>query len=241
MANKLMKSRYRYLIPNGITLVSLSCGVFSILLAAQEAIYLAGVLIVASYVLDLFDGAMARRLHATTEFGLQLDSLVDMVSLGTAPAILVFMHLQVEGVSTPWIWPSVILFPIAGAFRLARFNLLPPKASGRKDSAGLTITAGGSALALAVLSDLVLTGEALPDWGFLPLTVAVSLLMASTIPFPSFLGVFAERRQSLILIILFILSLFVTTFFSAWFFWTVAYLGISLARASYQRWRSPQS
>lgn len=236
-----MKSRYRYLIPNGITFASLSCGIFSILLAAQGALYPAGVLILGSYILDLLDGATARRLQATTEFGLQLDSLVDMISLGTAPAVLMFMHLSAEGVTTSWLWPCILLFPIAGAFRLARFNLLPPKTSGRKDSAGLTITAAGSTLALAVLSDLVLTGETVPDWSYLPMVVVISLLMASTIPFPSFLGVFSGRRQNAILVILFALSLFVTTFFSAWFFWANAYLGISLARASYHKWWAPPS
>ena len=68
-----MNSQYRYLIPNGITFISLTCGIVAILLAATGELVIAGVLILASYILDLFDGASARYLNAGFEFGLQLD------------------------------------------------------------------------------------------------------------------------------------------------------------------------
>ena len=72
------------------------------------------------------DGSML-----AANFGLQLDSLVDMVSLGVSPMVLVFFHLQNEGIGGPWVWPIVMLIPLAGAFRLARFNLLPAKEESR--------------------------------------------------------------------------------------------------------------
>ncbi len=89
-----MLSKYRYLVPNSITFLSLICGIVSIMSSATGNLQLAGGLILTSYILDMFDGEMARRLNAGTPFGLQLDSLVDMVSLGTAPAVLVFMRLH---------------------------------------------------------------------------------------------------------------------------------------------------
>lgn len=139
-----MNSQYRYLIPNGITFISLTCGIVAILLAATGELVIAGVLILASYILDLFDGASARYLNAGSAFGLQLDSLVDMVSLGTAPTVLAFMYLFLADVaSTTLIAVLAVFFALAGAYRLARFNLLPPKASGRGDSAGLTIGCRG--------------------------------------------------------------------------------------------------
>jgi CDP-diacylglycerol--serine O-phosphatidyltransferase len=185
--------------------------------------------------LDLFDGATARRLKAGSEFGLQLDSLVDMVSLGTAPAVLIFMHLRMEGLTAVWVWPFIILIPLAGAFRLARFNLLPPKETGNTDSVGLTISTGGATLALAVLSDLALPAEYLPSYSFVILAVFVSILMVSTIAFPSVYWIFSGRKKNVLILSLFGISLMITSFFTAWFFWTNTYLGLALARASYRR------
>jgi hypothetical protein len=125
---------YRVLIPNGLTFLSLLCGTGSILLSAATPatadapryLWVAGLLILASYLIDWCDGMVARLLHASTAFGLQLDSLVDMVSLGLAPTVLLFMYsLRVIEIS-PWLsGPMVVLVPLAGAFRLALFNLLP--------------------------------------------------------------------------------------------------------------------
>lgn len=230
-----MNNKYRYLVPNGITFASLTCGIISILLSATGSLKVAGGLILASYILDLFDGAMARKLKAGSEFGLQLDSLVDMVSLGTAPAVLLFMHLQAEGLTAVWVWPFIILIPLAGAFRLARFNLLPPKKTGDTDSVGLTISTGGATLALAVLSDLALAGEYMPSYSFVILAVFVSLLMVSTIAFPSIHWVFSGRKKSVLVLSMLGLSLIVTPFFTAWFFWNNTYLGLALGRAGYRR------
>lgn len=230
-----MNSKYRYLVPNGITFASLTCGVISILLSATGSLKVAGGLILASYILDLFDGAMARKLKAGSEFGLQLDSLVDMVSLGTAPAVLLFMHLQAEGLTAVWVWPFIILIPLAGAFRLARFNLLPPKKTGDTDSVGLTISTGGATLALAVLSDLALPGEYLPSYSFVILAVFVCLLMVSTIEFPSIHWVFSGRKKNVLILSMFGISLIITPFFTAWFFWNNTYLGLALGRAGYRR------
>jgi CDP-diacylglycerol--serine O-phosphatidyltransferase len=229
-----MNSKYRYLVPNGITFLSLTCGTASILLSASGDLRPAGILVLVSYVLDLFDGMSARRLKAGSEFGLQLDSLVDMVSLGTAPAILAFMHLRAEGVEMAWVWPFVLLVPLAGAFRLARFNLLPAKESGSIDSVGLTISTGGATIALAILSDLTWPAEAIPDFAFIFLLGMVSVLMVSTISFPSIHWILSGRRRRAVLLILVGTSLLKIPFFNAWFIWTNAYLGLSVARAGYR-------
>jgi CDP-diacylglycerol---serine O-phosphatidyltransferase len=228
-----MNSKYRYLVPNGVTFASLACGVIAILLAVTGNLRPAAMLILVSYVLDLLDGMLARRLRAGSEFGLQLDSLVDMVSLGVAPATVLFAHLRSSGVEMVWVWPLAVLFPFAGAFRLARFNLLPPKTSGGSDSVGLTISTGGATLALAVLA-----ADIFPPIACLPLTLIVCALMVSTIAFPSFFWVFSGRRRSALLLALFGISLLITSFFNAWFLWTNAYLGVSLARAGYKTLRT---
>ena len=229
-----MNSQYRYLIPNGITFISLTCGIVAILLAATGELVIAGVLILASYILDLFDGASARYLNAGSEFGLQLDSLVDMVSLGTAPATLAFMFLYLEqSASTTFIAALAVFFVLAGAYRLARFNLLPPKASGRGDSAGLTISSAGATLALAVVSNMTILTFPLPASWLMPIMLICGLLMVSRIPFPSFRGVFKGRVRIGILLVLFAVTIAWATFGKAWHFWNTIYLGWGLARAGY--------
>jgi len=229
-----MNSQYRYLIPNGITFISLTCGIVSILLAATGELVVAAVLILCSYILDLFDGASARYLNAGSAFGLQLDSLVDMVSLGTAPTVLAFMYLYLaDAASTLVIAILAVFFALCGAYRLARFNLLPPKASGRGDSAGLTISSAGATLGLAVVSDMtVLTYQFSPGW-LMAIMLICGVLMISRIPFPSFRGVFKGRVRIGTLLVLFAVTIAWATFGKAWHFWNTVYLGWGLARAGY--------
>lgn len=233
-----MNSKYRYLVPNGLTFVSLACGILSIMSAAVGDFLLSGSFVLASYILDLLDGAAARRLNASTEFGLQLDSLVDMVSLGVAPAFLTFAHLHAEAYPMTFVWPATVLVVLGGAYRLARFNLLPPKATGRKDSVGLTITAAGATLALAVLADrspyiLSLGWDFVPNILFVPLMVSLSLLMISRIPYPSFAQVFTHKWMTPVGIGSAALLWYLFSFVNAWFLCTIGYLAISLARAGY--------
>jgi len=180
---------------------------------------------------------LARSLKADSEFGLQLDSLVDMVSLGTAPAVLAFVHLRDTALNMAWVWPFVILLALSGAFRLARFNLLPPKSSGSKDSAGLPISTGGAVMALAVLSDLTYEGqEIFPSWTFILLLLFMSVLMVSTLPFPSFMWIFSNKQRNVGLIAMLVISLIIVkNFLISWYFWTVVYLGVALIRAFYKR------
>lgn len=229
-----MKSQYRYLIPNGITFTSLTCGIVAILLAATGELVTAAILILASFILDLFDGASARYFNAGSAFGLQLDSLVDMVSLGTAPTVLAFMYLYLANVaSTLFIGVLAVFFALAGAYRLARFNLLPPKDSGRGDSAGLTISSAGATLALAVVSDMTILKLSLPASWLIPIMVICGILMVSRVPFPSFRGVFKGRGRIGVLLVLFTVTIAWATFGKAWHFWNTVYLGWGLARAGY--------
>lgn len=224
---------YRYLIPNSITFLSLICGVLSLLSAATGELARAGALILTSYILDLFDGSLARRLNAGSAFGLQLDSLVDMVSLGAAPAMLLFMHLQQAGQDAWWVWVIAVMSPLAGAFRLARFNLLPIK-KGQQDSLGLTISTGGATLTLATLADLASDGGFIPDTLFPWLVLIISLLMVSLIRFPPLPWVFSNRASTLLVAGITLTALIQFTFIHAWFILTGYYLAAGLARAGWQ-------
>jgi phosphatidylserine synthase len=160
-----------------------------------------------------------------------------MVSLGVAPAVLLFVYgVRVVGVS-PWLsGPVVVLVPLAGAFRLARYNLLPPKTTSHTDSLGLTISTSGALLALAVLSNLAGTAAPSPIL-YLGVTIGVSLLMVSTIAFPSLSWIFAGWRSTVVVLGLIGVSLTVLPFFTAWLVWTSAYVGAALVRAGVRRVR----
>lgn len=178
------RSNLKYLVPNGITFLSLAVGLGAIFEAAEENLILASAMIFISYWLDMADGFSARKLNAQSDFGLQLDSLVDIICFGVAPAVVVFQRLRLEGGSLGWIVPLVMLYALAGAFRLARFNLLPPKTSGKSDSVGLAITQAGGTVAIGVLADMLSPGRILPTWAYVVLMLSLSGLMVSTIGFP---------------------------------------------------------
>lgn len=222
-----MSSKVKYLIPNGLTFLSLVCGIASLLASVAGDLYTAGALVVASYFLDSTDGITARRLNASSEFGLQLDSLVDMVSLGTAPAVLMFAYLNDLGMIGVVSSVLVVLLPLAGAFRLARFNLLPMKESSGGDSTGLTITTGGAIMALLVLADLSVDGHFTPVGMILPLIGLMTVLQVSTIVFPSAIWLFGSK-YSWTLYVPMLVTLWQLPFLAAWYFWYLVYLILAL-------------
>ena len=236
MLNLIRKSKLRYLIPSAITFTSLACGVIAILMTIEGDLMVAGALILSSYVLDLFDGEAARRLDAGTEFGLQLDSLADLISLGTAPAVLAFVHLRAGGsVSMIPVWPLLVFYVSAGAFRLARFNLLPTK-EGQTDSVGLTISTAGATLTLAILSDLANSQEVVHDVFYLALLAGLALLMLSRISHPSIMWVFSWRWANVLYVVSLAAGLLWLrlSLFNVWFLFNGGYLGVALARAGFR-------
>lgn len=232
-----MQNKARYVVPSGITLLSLVSGVASILLSAQGNLMTAGVLILLCGVLDFWDGYSARKLNAKTDFGLQLDSLVDMVSLGVAPIVLIFQHMQAEGIDTAWTWVGVILVAMAGASRLARFNLLPSKVTGHEDSKGLTISHAGATIALAVLAKLSYPALSIPTSAYIIFLAVLGLLMISTISFPQISWLVLTRIRTTFVLSFIILTLIIFPLFSAWFTVNIGYIGIGLSRATYHKVR----
>jgi len=172
-------------LPNYITFLSLGFGLISIVLSTQENILWAGLCIIISSILDSLDGSIARRLSLESAFGLHLDSLTDMVSFGVAPIVLVLQHLQLQERFSFWLIPFFLLQIWGGAFRLARFNLQPPKESSTGSSLGLTISLSGLILALMILSDLTQTGDDYPLVVIMGQILLLSFLMVSKIRFPA--------------------------------------------------------
>ncbi|PLT34470.1 CDP-diacylglycerol--serine O-phosphatidyltransferase [Bacillus sp. V5-8f] len=135
MSNPIVKT-----IPNLFTLGNLLCGIFSITANMNGYLRLAALLIFLAAFLDLFDGRIARRLKVSSELGVGLDSLADIISFGVAP-ILIFYTL------TPHSWVTsfaFMIYPTMGALRLARFNANPTVGY----FVGIPITLAGLIMAL---------------------------------------------------------------------------------------------
>ena len=233
-----MRTKVFPIIPSLITFLSLACGIVSILLSSLGDLRIAGWLIIASYVLDMLDGLSARKLSVASSFGMQLDSLVDMVSLGIAPVVLTFHHLLYTSIDMLWVWPFAVLVPAAGAFRLARFNLLPPKETESQDTVGLTISTSGATVSVAVLADLVWPGGLLPDGAFIPIMALVALLMVSTIRFPAIGLIASNRNRAIALVVLIGITLVFLPLAVTWLMWEGIYIASGLIRAILLKRRS---
>jgi CDP-diacylglycerol--serine O-phosphatidyltransferase len=185
--------KLRYTIPNSFTAMSLLLGVGSIVTGQLGELELAGWMIVWCGLLDVLDGLAARLLKATSDFGAEFDSMADLVAFGVAPGMLVLQAgMEIGGVKldTGAFWVllvSVAVFVLAGAMRLARFNL----ATGKPPSgwfAGLPITAAGGGLVSTGVILLIRYEEiaaAMPLHAYLPIIMFVLALgMISSIRFP---------------------------------------------------------
>lgn len=133
-------------LPNILTLINMSLGVMAILLAVSDSsnnlLFVASLLIMVAALTDRFDGKVARMLDATSELGKELDSLSDLISFGVAPIIIAwkisFFHWGIPG------YLISLIFPMAGAYRLARYNITTFDNVFR----GVPITIAGSFLAI---------------------------------------------------------------------------------------------
>lgn len=194
-----------YLLPNLFTTASLFCGLLAILniFNVQEApeletyrYNLSCYLILLAAILDALDGWVARMTKTESNFGMQYDSLADLVAFGVAPAALIYTRLSMmqnrhaaEVITT--------LYVICGALRLARFNIQQP-VTGGKAFIGLPIPAAAG----VVVSGFLFFQQIDPFWDrafvlkILPLLMIVlSYLMVSNIRYASFKQLELERRK----------------------------------------------
>lgn len=160
-------------IPNALTLLNLSFGMFSLLYLAADNYHMAAIFILLAAVMDGVDGRVARYLKVASELGKQMDSLSDLVSFGVAPALLVYVQtLRPAYAGYVVDIAFTLLFVLCGAFRLARFNVL--NTSGY--FVGIPITLAGGLVGLLSLSSNWLTPSV-----FLIVMPLLSFLMVSNL------------------------------------------------------------
>ena len=200
-----------FLLPNMITLSSIFCGFDSIRVSAaatrQEDYYLAALLIVFAMFFDILDGRVARATKTQSAFGLQIDSLADVISFGAAPAMLVYqwtLHRLDRG-AVPIGLIGSFVFIACGAIRLARFNVLSMGEQGKPSKPGKYIVGLPIPGAAGILVSIIVANHAAAGvfggveyvWPLFFVTLGLSFLMVSTIRFRSFKDVKLNARTVL--------------------------------------------
>lgn len=207
--------RTLFVLPNLITLGSVFCGFNAIRLVARdnptaEDVYRAALLLIYAMLFDLMDGRVARMTKTQSAFGLQLDSLADVISFGLAPALLIYKWVlyrePVPGLLTAF------LFVSCAAIRLARFNVLSSSSTGLPVKPGRHIIGLPTPPASGILISLIVanhaTGGSLSADEYTLLlfavTIVLSLLMISNVRFRSFKDL--QLNTGTILLVLFAIA-----------------------------------
>jgi CDP-diacylglycerol--serine O-phosphatidyltransferase len=230
-----------FVLPSSITMASIFCGFSSVVMSINAAgatperyfLWAAGLLVLAG-IFDGLDGRVARATNTATEFGVQLDSLADVVSFGMAPAILAYRygffqlgihdsHLRAAG------WAACFVFTACGALRLARFNIQVGAVDSRY-FVGLPIPAGAACVASVIIWHPTPPSVVSHAYWFAAELFLVGLLMVSTIRFPSFKKRTTSPRTAMItslaiVLVFAMLILFQQRFFVGFF---AAYIAMTL-------------
>jgi CDP-diacylglycerol--serine O-phosphatidyltransferase len=175
-------------IPSAFTLGNLFCGIWAIVSAAQGNFKWAGWFIVFAGMADILDGRLARMSHTGTRFGAELDSLVDVISFGVAPAmIMYFLEFAEAG---KFAWTLCFIYVAAVAVRLARYNITAAGSDKPGWFTGLPSPAAGMTLATYFAFSQTEWYQKFPEYldlqrqGLIFLMLALSAMMLSTIKYP---------------------------------------------------------
>ncbi len=191
-----------YPLPCFFTIASLFCGFYSIIAAVKGDFVIAAIAIIIAAVFDGIDGRVARMTGTTSTFGMELDSLCDMVSFGVAPGLLAyFWALQPYG---RYGWLAAFLYVATTALRLARFNSQHTEAP--KDFVGLPCPAAAGMISTTVIfcKEIGITGT-VTHISLLLLVYFLSYLMVSTHKYSSFKRRFSKKTRTIQILVTFLL------------------------------------
>jgi len=189
-------ARAKFALPSFVTLLSIACGFGSIVISVDNApvgdpsdYRLAAILLVLAGVFDALDGFVARATNTQSAFGVQLDSIADVMNFGCAPGLLLYCYGFAQmGAAHPTLVRmgglACFVFVACGALRLARFNVMVGKTDPRY-FVGMPITAGAACVASVVVAWPDPVADMAGAFLVMLLMVVVGTLMVSTIRFPS--------------------------------------------------------
>ena len=230
------KLSLRSLIPNLFTFFSLTLGLTALKFAIESKWQISVSLIVFASFLDNIDGKIARLLKSNSNFGIELDSLSDLISFGVTPAIIVYLwakSLMIDGV-----WAMVIFYAICSSSRLAKFNITSLENKSQNDIkffSGISTPAAAGLTLLPMMLNFRFNTEFFLNEYFIKFYLLVpSVLMISNIPTYSLKGIKFEKRLIPLVIVLLasFLSLLLTDFWLAMIILISAYF-ISIPLAFY--------
>jgi CDP-diacylglycerol--serine O-phosphatidyltransferase len=204
-----------YILPSLFTCGNMSLGMLSIFYSIGGNFIFAAWFLIGALACDIVDGKIARMTKTTSVFGMQLDSLSDLVSFGAAPSVMMYMlvlkDMEIIGVAIS------ILYVLCTALRLARFNVLAQSGEMRKHFVGLPTPASAGVIISFVLSYQLLTSAEyalvfktipilmtlIPNFfEFMPIVIVVlSFLMVSNIPYMSFKKLKLSKVQTIELLV----------------------------------------
>jgi CDP-diacylglycerol---serine O-phosphatidyltransferase len=180
-----------YILPNAFTVGSIVCGFFAIILALRGDngpvdILRASLLIGLSMILDGMDGRVARLTNTQSAFGVQLDSLADVIAFGVAPAVVIY-EWALSGLGIAGFF-AASTFIVCGAARLARFNVQAAEDDGASTHfTGIPIPCAAGVLASFMLMNISAgRSSAGLEWLSVLLVLVMSGLMVSTVKYPTF-------------------------------------------------------
>lgn len=204
----------RMVFPNLVTVLAICAGLSGIRLAYEGRFETAVVMVLLAAFLDAMDGRVARRLKATSKFGAQMDSLADVVNFGVAPALVLYAYSLDHARSIGWI--SALVFVIATALRLARFNVMAEsqhKPSWQGDYfVGVPAPAGAVLVMLPIyLGFLGFPADSVYAYISSCFTIAIAFLLISRVPVYSGKGARGIRRDlvvpGILLVVVYVLFL----------------------------------
>lgn len=234
-----------FVLPNLFTVSSILCGFYAMILCAGQPgpaqFNQAALSILFAMFFDGFDGRVARMTRTQSDFGMQLDSLADVISFGAAPALLVYKW-ALEPMGFPGLFLS-FAFAACGALRLARFNVLAmrsPQGGGGSFFVGLPIPLAAGVLVSMIIAHHAATGgEALEGSARGPVAVAsilLALLMVSTVRYRTFKDLRLSRRSAFVLMLMLASGVVIGTRFHPAYVlvaYSFAYLAFGLVESAF--------
>jgi CDP-diacylglycerol--serine O-phosphatidyltransferase len=243
-----------YVLPNLITLSSMFAGFYSIIASLNSDYERAAWAIMIASVFDVLDGWVARMTHTATRFGIEIDSLADVISFGVAPAVLVYTWTLFSFGRLGWLGSFFLV--ACGALRLARFNVQMGSTE-KKHFSGLPIPASALVIATTVLAyrelidilehlNLARIADAVgKDYWVLALTFLLAGLMVSNITYHGLKEANLKQRRPFGLLVVIAAFLAVVAYHPSLvlFLVSISYVLVGIAEALYKlmRKRKPAS
>jgi CDP-diacylglycerol--serine O-phosphatidyltransferase len=227
-----------YILPNSLTLCGMFFGFFSIVSSIKGNYVNAAWAIMISDVFDGLDGWVARLTHSNTKFGIELDSLSDLVAFGVAPSVLVY-NWAIEPFGRIG-FAAAFLFAACGALRLARYNIQMGSTES-KAFTGMPIPGAATVIAtLVVFYHNVWEASPQKNIFVLLLTICLAFLMVSTLKFHGLKEIdFSKRKPFWILVVIvFVFVLVVIHPAAALFVFAMVYLAEGIIENAYLFYRN---